>query len=157
MYDSVCDTALAVRICIAYESSRTLEYEIFTRTKISAIAVHVTCDKERRWKVETDLIRSNVHVSTPSPELRFLILLPTLQFFTTLKSYMQARFLLNTPSAVCPAKWQKYELRLIKLTSLRRVGQEWQSLRRLERENFLDFFSWQMRLRIRGYRNHRVY
>ena len=36
---SVCDTALAVRKCIAYERSRTLEYEIFTRTKISAITV----------------------------------------------------------------------------------------------------------------------
>ena len=30
---SVCDTALAVRIFVAYESSRTLEYGIFTRMK----------------------------------------------------------------------------------------------------------------------------
>ena len=42
LYTSVCDTALAVRKLIAYESSRTLEYEIFMRTKISAITV----DKE---------------------------------------------------------------------------------------------------------------
>ena len=38
-YNSVCDTVLAVRKCIANESSQTLEYEIFTRTKISAITV----------------------------------------------------------------------------------------------------------------------
>ena len=41
-HTSVCDTALAVRKLIAYESSRTLEYEIFTRTKISAITVCAT-------------------------------------------------------------------------------------------------------------------
>ena len=39
MYNSVCDTVLAVRKFIAYESSRMLEYEIFTHTKISAITV----------------------------------------------------------------------------------------------------------------------
>ena len=39
-YTNVCDTAVAVRKLIAYESSRTLEYEIFTRTKISAITVY---------------------------------------------------------------------------------------------------------------------
>ena len=39
-YNSVCDTVLAVRKFIAYESSRALEYEIFTRTKISAITVY---------------------------------------------------------------------------------------------------------------------
>ena len=38
-YTSVCETALAVRKFIAYESSRTPEYEFFTRTKISAITV----------------------------------------------------------------------------------------------------------------------
>ena len=38
-YTNVCDTTVAVRKLIAYESSRTLEYEIFTRTKISAITV----------------------------------------------------------------------------------------------------------------------
>ena len=36
-YNSVCDTVLAVQKFIAYESSRTLEYEIFIRTEISAI------------------------------------------------------------------------------------------------------------------------
>ena len=39
-YTSVCDTAFKVRKFIAYENSRTLEYEIFTRTKISAITVY---------------------------------------------------------------------------------------------------------------------
>ena len=38
-YTSVCDTGFKVRKFIAYENSRTLEYEIFTRTKISAITV----------------------------------------------------------------------------------------------------------------------
>ena len=38
-HTSVCDITLAVRKFIAYESSRALEYEIFTRTKISAITV----------------------------------------------------------------------------------------------------------------------
>ena len=38
-YNRVCDSALAVRKFTAYKSSRTLEYEIFTRTKISAITV----------------------------------------------------------------------------------------------------------------------
>ena len=38
-YNSVCDSALAVRKFTAYKSSRTLEYEIFTRAKISAITV----------------------------------------------------------------------------------------------------------------------
>ena len=38
-YNSVCDTVLAQKF-IVYKSSRTLEYEIFTRTKISAIAVY---------------------------------------------------------------------------------------------------------------------
>ena len=34
MYTSECDTALTERKFIAYKSSRTLEYEIFTGTKI---------------------------------------------------------------------------------------------------------------------------
>ena len=38
-YTSVCDIALAVRTFIAEESPRTLEDEIFTRTKIYALAV----------------------------------------------------------------------------------------------------------------------
>ena len=38
-YTSVSDTTVAVRKFIAYESRQTLEYEIFTRTKISAITV----------------------------------------------------------------------------------------------------------------------
>ena len=41
-YTSVCDTTLAVRKFVAYESPLTLEYEIFTRTKISAITVTAT-------------------------------------------------------------------------------------------------------------------
>ena len=41
-YTSVCDTAFKVRKFIAYENSPTLEYEIFTRTKISAITVFRT-------------------------------------------------------------------------------------------------------------------
>ena len=36
---SVSDTTVAVRKFLAYESWQTLEYEIFTRTKISAITV----------------------------------------------------------------------------------------------------------------------
>ena len=40
-YTSECDTALKVRKFIEYESSPTLEYEIFTRTKISAITTAV--------------------------------------------------------------------------------------------------------------------
>ena len=39
-YNSVCNTVLAVRKFIAYKSSKTLEYEIFTHMKISAITVH---------------------------------------------------------------------------------------------------------------------
>ena len=39
-YTSVSDTALAVRKFLAYENQQTLEYEIFTSTKISAITVH---------------------------------------------------------------------------------------------------------------------
>ena len=42
-YNSVCDTALAVRNFYAYESSRTPEFKIFTRTKISAITVFYFC------------------------------------------------------------------------------------------------------------------
>ena len=38
-YTSVSDTTVAVRKFPAYESWQTLEYEIFTRTKISAITV----------------------------------------------------------------------------------------------------------------------
>ena len=38
-YTSVSDTTVAVRKFLAYESWQTLEYEIFTRTKISAITV----------------------------------------------------------------------------------------------------------------------
>ena len=38
-YTSVSDTTVAVRKFLAYESRQTLEYEIFTRTKISAITV----------------------------------------------------------------------------------------------------------------------
>ena len=38
-HTSVCDIAVAVRKFIAYESSGALEYEIFTRTKISAITI----------------------------------------------------------------------------------------------------------------------
>ena len=38
-YTSVSDTTIAVRKFLAYESWQTLEYEIFTRTKISAITV----------------------------------------------------------------------------------------------------------------------
>ena len=38
-YNSLCATFLAVQKFIAYDSSQTLEYEIFTRTKISAITV----------------------------------------------------------------------------------------------------------------------
>ena len=38
-YTSVSDTSVAVRKFLAYESRQTLEYEIFTCTKISAITV----------------------------------------------------------------------------------------------------------------------
>ena len=38
-YTSVSDTTVAVRKFLAYESWQTREYEIFTRTKISAITV----------------------------------------------------------------------------------------------------------------------
>ena len=38
-YNSVCDTVLAVQKFVAYESSRTREYEIFIPTKISAITI----------------------------------------------------------------------------------------------------------------------
>ena len=38
-YTSVSNTALAVRKFLAYENQQTLEYEIFTRMKISAITV----------------------------------------------------------------------------------------------------------------------
>ena len=38
-YTSVSDTTVAVRKFLAHESRQTLEYEIFTRTKISAITV----------------------------------------------------------------------------------------------------------------------
>ena len=38
-YACVSDTTVAVRKFLAYESWQTLEYEIFTRTKISAITV----------------------------------------------------------------------------------------------------------------------
>ena len=41
-YTSVSDTTVAVRKFLAYESRQTLEYEIFTRMKISAITVHWT-------------------------------------------------------------------------------------------------------------------
>ena len=44
----MCDTALAVRKFQAYESSRMQEYEIFTRTKISVIAVHRLWTPKRR-------------------------------------------------------------------------------------------------------------
>ena len=40
-YTSVSDTTLAVRTFLAYENQQMLEYEIFTRTKISAITVTV--------------------------------------------------------------------------------------------------------------------
>ena len=40
-YTSVSDTTVAVRKFLAYESWQTLEYEIFSRTKISAITVEV--------------------------------------------------------------------------------------------------------------------
>ena len=43
LHQAVCDTAPAVRKLIAYESSQMLEYEIFTRRKISAITVLVGC------------------------------------------------------------------------------------------------------------------
>ena len=49
-YTRVCDKALAVRNFIAYESPRTLEYEIFTRTKISAIAVHLFRTLSRNFR-----------------------------------------------------------------------------------------------------------
>ena len=39
MYTSVSATTIAVRKFLAYESRQTLEYEIFLRTKISAITV----------------------------------------------------------------------------------------------------------------------
>ena len=39
MYTSELDTTVAVRKFVAYECRQTLEYEIFTRTKISAITV----------------------------------------------------------------------------------------------------------------------
>ena len=42
MYTSVSDTTVAVRKFLAYESWQTLEYESFTRTKISAITVSKT-------------------------------------------------------------------------------------------------------------------
>ena len=38
-YNSVCDTVLAVRKFIVYESSRTLEYKILTLLKFSSITV----------------------------------------------------------------------------------------------------------------------
>ena len=40
-YACVSDTTVAVRKFLAYESWQTLEYEIFTRTKISAITVFI--------------------------------------------------------------------------------------------------------------------
>ena len=52
-YTSVSDTTVAVRKFLAYESWQTLEYEIFTRTKISAITVVFsntsTTKRLRRW------------------------------------------------------------------------------------------------------------
>ena len=48
-YTSVSDTTVAVRKFLAYESRQTLEYEIFTRTKISAITV-------RNWSILFALI-----------------------------------------------------------------------------------------------------
>ena len=54
-YNSVCATFLAVQKFIAYDSSQTLEYEIFTRTKISAITVDNKLWAE--WK-------SRVHVTS---------------------------------------------------------------------------------------------
>ena len=42
-YTSVSDTTVAVRKFLAYESRQTLEYEFFSRTKISAITVSARC------------------------------------------------------------------------------------------------------------------
>ena len=42
-YTRVSDTALAARKFLAYENQQTLEYEIFTLTKISAITVNDFC------------------------------------------------------------------------------------------------------------------
>ena len=39
MHTSICDTLLPVQKVIAYESLRTLGYEIFMRMKISAIVI----------------------------------------------------------------------------------------------------------------------
>ena len=50
-HTSVCDIAVAVRKFIAYESSRALEYEIFTRTKISTITV-VQLARRARGQIE---------------------------------------------------------------------------------------------------------
>ena len=44
-YTSASDTTVAVRKFLAYESWQTLEYEIFTRTKISAISVYINHSK----------------------------------------------------------------------------------------------------------------
>ena len=45
-YACVSDTTVAVRKFLAYESWQTLEYEIFTRTKISAITVSTKLDSD---------------------------------------------------------------------------------------------------------------
>ena len=52
-YTSVSDTTVAVRKFLAYESRQTLEYEIFTRTKISAITVEACrlCETVLVWAV----------------------------------------------------------------------------------------------------------
>ena len=42
VYTSVSDTTVAVRKFLAYESRQMLEYEIFSRTKISAITVYIS-------------------------------------------------------------------------------------------------------------------
>ena len=59
IYQCVCDTALAVRKFIPYESSRTLEYEIFTCTKISAITVVGMKTVVHWWKA---LVHGGEHI-----------------------------------------------------------------------------------------------
>ena len=59
-YTSVRDTALEVQKCIAYESLRTLKYEIFTRTKISAITVIVAAILHRLRRKTSDACKQRV-------------------------------------------------------------------------------------------------
>ena len=61
-YNSVCDTVLAVRKFIAYESLRTLEYEIFTRTKFSAITVMLSGNTREGHCCQKTLLTNNFRV-----------------------------------------------------------------------------------------------